>query len=54
MLEDMLRVCALDFVGSWDHNSPLLEFAFNNFYHASISVAPFEALYSQCYKASIS
>jgi len=25
-LEDMLRACALDYIGCWDHNLPLLEF----------------------------
>ena len=36
-LEDMLR--------SWDHNLPLVEFAYNNSYHTSIGMAPYEALY---------
>ena len=26
-LEDMLRVCVLDYVGSWDHNLPLVEWS---------------------------
>ena len=32
-LEDMLRACALDYAESWDHNSPLAEFAYNNSCH---------------------
>jgi len=44
-LEDMLRACALEYVGTWDHNLPLVEFTHNNSYHASISMNPFEALY---------
>jgi len=37
-LEDMLRACALDYAGSWDHNLPLVEFVYNNIYHASIGI----------------
>ncbi|KAL9253722.1 Transposon Tf2-9 polyprotein-like protein [Drosera capensis] len=46
-LEYMLRMCVLDFRGSWDHHLPLVEFAYNNSYHASIGMAPFEALYGR-------
>ena len=44
-IEDMLRVCALDFEGSWDEHLPLVEFSYNNSYHASIGMPPYEALY---------
>jgi len=44
-LEDMLRACALEYTGSWDHNLPLTEFAYNNSYHSSIGMASYEALY---------
>ena len=43
----MLRACVLDFKGSWDHYLPLAEFAYNNSYHASIQMAPYEALYGR-------
>ena len=46
-LEDMLRACALDYAGSWDHHLPLAEFAYNNSYHSSIEMAPYEALYGR-------
>ncbi|GJT72275.1 putative reverse transcriptase domain-containing protein [Tanacetum coccineum] len=46
-LEDMLRACVMDFGGSWDAHLPLVEFYYNNSYHASIKCAPFEALYGQ-------
>nr|GEX77868.1 putative reverse transcriptase domain-containing protein [Tanacetum cinerariifolium] len=46
-LEDMLRACIIDFGGSWDRHLPLVEFSYNNSYHAGIKVAPFEALYGQ-------
>ncbi|GKG54420.1 putative reverse transcriptase domain-containing protein, partial [Tanacetum coccineum] len=43
----MLRVCVLDFEGSWDVHLPLLEFSYNNSYHSSVRCAPFEALYGR-------
>nr|GEW86315.1 putative reverse transcriptase domain-containing protein [Tanacetum cinerariifolium] len=46
-LEDMLRACMIDFEGSWDRHLPLVEFSYNNSYHASIKAAPFEALYGR-------
>ncbi|GKA10359.1 putative reverse transcriptase domain-containing protein [Tanacetum coccineum] len=46
-LEDMLRACVLDFGKSWDRHLPLVEFSYNNSYHASIKAAPFEALYGR-------
>jgi len=44
-LEDMLRACALNCAGKWDRHLPLAEFAYNNSYHSSIEMAPYEALY---------
>nr|GEV85833.1 putative reverse transcriptase domain, ribonuclease H-like domain, aspartic peptidase domain protein [Tanacetum cinerariifolium] len=44
-LEDMLRGYVINFGGRWDRHLPLVEFAYNNSYHASIKVASFEALY---------
>ncbi|GJS82091.1 putative reverse transcriptase domain-containing protein, partial [Tanacetum coccineum] len=32
---------------SWDRHLPLVEFSYNNSYHTSIKVAPFEALYGR-------
>lgn len=46
-LEDMLRVCTLDFKVSWDKSVKLIEFSYNNSYHSSIGMAPFEALYGR-------
>ena len=46
-LEDMLRACVINFKGSWDVHLPLVEFAYNNSYQASIQMAPFEALYGR-------
>ncbi|GKD17081.1 putative reverse transcriptase domain-containing protein [Tanacetum coccineum] len=46
-LEDMLRVCVLDFGGSWDVHLPLVEFLYNNSYHSSVRCSPFKALYGR-------
>ncbi|GKA76189.1 putative reverse transcriptase domain-containing protein [Tanacetum coccineum] len=46
-LEDMLRACAIDFGKGWVNQLPLVEFSYNNSYHASIKAAPFEALYGR-------
>ncbi|GKB68351.1 putative reverse transcriptase domain-containing protein [Tanacetum coccineum] len=46
-LEDMLRACVINFRNSWVRHLPLVEFSYNNSYHASIKAAPFEALYVQ-------
>nr|GFA31346.1 reverse transcriptase domain-containing protein [Tanacetum cinerariifolium] len=43
--EVMLRACAIDFGKGWVNHFPLVEFSYNNSYHASIKAAPFEALY---------
>ncbi|GJY07910.1 putative reverse transcriptase domain-containing protein [Tanacetum coccineum] len=44
-LKDMLRACVIDFGKGWDKHLPLVEFSYNNSYHANIKAAPFEALY---------
>ncbi|CAN6465575.1 unnamed protein product [Victoria cruziana] len=46
-IEDMLRACVLEWQGEWDKHLPLVEFVYNNSYHASIGMAPFEALYGR-------
>nr|GFA74072.1 putative reverse transcriptase domain-containing protein [Tanacetum cinerariifolium] len=46
-LEDMLRSCVIDFGKGWKKHLPLVEFSYNNSYHASIKAAPFEALYGR-------
>nr|GEY83928.1 hypothetical protein [Tanacetum cinerariifolium] len=44
-LKDMLRACVIDFGKGWVKLLPLVEFSYNNSYHASIKVAPYETLY---------
>nr|GFA29677.1 transposon Ty3-G Gag-Pol polyprotein [Tanacetum cinerariifolium] len=52
-LEDMLHSCALEWTGNWDEYICLVEFAYNNSWHASIKCAPFEMLYGRKYRAPI-
>ena len=44
MLKDRLQACVLDHKGSWEEQFPLVKFAYNNSYQASIQMAPYEAL----------
>ncbi|GJT49637.1 reverse transcriptase domain-containing protein [Tanacetum coccineum] len=37
----------MNFGKGWEKHLPLVEFSYNNSYHASIKAAPFEALYGQ-------
>nr|GEY25199.1 putative reverse transcriptase domain-containing protein [Tanacetum cinerariifolium] len=58
VLEDMLRACVVYFKKCWDKHLSLVEFSYNNSYHTSIKVAPFEALYrckcrSPIYRAKV-
>ncbi|KAI3773906.1 hypothetical protein L1987_48445 [Smallanthus sonchifolius] len=46
-LEDMVRACIIDFGGSWDSHLPLAEFSYNNSYHSTIGMPPFEMLYGR-------
>ncbi|GKD32897.1 reverse transcriptase domain-containing protein [Tanacetum coccineum] len=44
-LEDILRAYVIDFGNGWVRHLPLVEFSYNNSYHASINAALLEALY---------
>nr|GEV74318.1 reverse transcriptase domain-containing protein [Tanacetum cinerariifolium] len=46
-LEYMLQACVIDFGRGWEKHLPLVEFSYNNFYHASIKETSFQALYGQ-------
>ena len=43
----MFRACVIYLKGSWDDHLSLIEFAYNNSYHSSIHIAPYEALYGR-------
>jgi len=36
-----------DYLGAWDEGLPLVEFTYNNSYHDSIGMTPYEALYGR-------
>nr|GFB13934.1 hypothetical protein [Tanacetum cinerariifolium] len=46
-LKDMLHTYVIDFGSSWDRHFSLVEFSYNNSYHASIKATPYEALYGR-------
>ena len=46
-LEDMLRACVIEYGGSWDTHLPLVEFSYNDAYHASIDMTPYKMLYGR-------
>nr|GEX06535.1 putative reverse transcriptase domain-containing protein [Tanacetum cinerariifolium] len=49
----MLRACVIDFGKGWVKHLPLVEFTYNNSYHASIKFAPYEALYGWKCRSSV-
>ncbi|XP_013583299.1 PREDICTED: uncharacterized protein LOC106292241 [Brassica oleracea var. oleracea] len=44
---DMMRICILDWTGRWEKHLPLIEFSYNNSFHSSIGMTPYEALYGR-------
>ncbi|GJW35210.1 putative reverse transcriptase domain-containing protein [Tanacetum coccineum] len=44
----------IDFGKGWVNHLPLVEFSYNNIYHASIKAAPFEALYGRNCRSPVS
>ena len=48
-----MRACVLEFRGNWDEHIPLMEFAYNNSFHSSIRMAPYEALYGRKCKSLV-
>ena len=53
VFEDMLRACVPDHKRSWEEHLPLVEFAYNNIYQASIQMAPYEALYRRPFRSPL-
>jgi hypothetical protein len=47
IIEDMLRMYVMDQPSKWEDYIHLVEFAYNNGYHASLKTSPFEALYGR-------
>ena len=53
VLEDMLRACVIDLGATLVWNLPLGEFSYNNSYHSSNHMDPFEAIYGRRCKSQI-
>ena len=49
----MLQAVALDRQGSWDECLEMVELSYNNSYHASIQMAPFEVLCGRCCRSLV-
>jgi len=45
VVEDMLRACVMQKPTQWEEYLHLVEFAYNNGYHTSLKMTPFEVLY---------
>jgi hypothetical protein len=43
VMEDMLRIYVMDNQTQWEKYVPFVEFAYNNSYHSSIEIPPYEA-----------
>jgi len=43
----MLRAYLLDFKKAWDEQLALIEFSYNDSYHISIGMTPYEARYGR-------
>ncbi|GJR63889.1 putative reverse transcriptase domain-containing protein [Tanacetum coccineum] len=49
----MLRACVINFGKGWERHLPLVEFSYNNSYHASIKTTLFEVLYGRKYRSPV-
>ncbi|KAM1002861.1 hypothetical protein ACFX2C_003247 [Malus domestica] len=49
----MLRSSVLQFDDAWHKRLDLMEFAYNNCFHSSIGMSPFEALYGKSYRTPL-
>jgi hypothetical protein len=47
ILEDMLRVCALQYGRSWNKSLLYAKFSYNNSYQENLKMAPFDMLYGR-------
>eukprot|EP00253_Pinus_taeda_P020960 PITA_20960 len=54
VMEDMLRMYVMDNQTQWERYLPLVEFAYNNSYHSSIGMPPYQALYGRPCRTSLS
>ena len=50
----MLRMYVMDQQSKWEYYLPLVEFSYNNSYHRSLGMAPYELLYGRPCKTPLS
>ena len=53
-MEYMLRMYVMDNQTQWEMYLPLQEFSYNNSFHSSIGIPPYEALYGRPCRTSLS
>jgi hypothetical protein len=53
VMEDMLRMYFMDNQTQWEKYLPLVEFAYNNSFHSSIGMTPYEAMYGRPCRTSL-
>jgi hypothetical protein len=53
VMEDILRMYVMDNKTHWEKYLPLVEFAYNNNFHNSIGMPPYEALYGRPCRTSL-
>ena len=46
-LEDMHRMYVMDKLGKWEYYLHLVEFSYNNHFHVSTRISPFEIMYGR-------
>ena len=54
VIEDMLRTYVMDQPSKWEYYLHLVEFAYNNGYHSSLKMSPFETMYGRKCNSPIS
>ena len=47
VIEHMLRMHVMDRPTNWENYLHLVEFSYNNSYHSSLKVSPFEAMHGR-------
>ena len=47
VMEEMLIMYVIDNKTEWERYLPLVEFSYNNSYHSSIGMPPYQALYGR-------
>ena len=45
VIEDILRMYVMDYPSKWEYYLHLVEFSYNNGYHSSLKMSPFESMY---------